>query len=105
MVPHPGLYLVLAEGSLDQTRGLVQLPLLRVGQGELGQVSLHLAVGGLEELAPVGRGGQGGPLHGPLPQWRTLWAVAGVGGRSERLTVQGSGGRQRGRGSGWEVTV
>lgn len=102
MVPHPGLYLVLAEGSLDETGGLVQLPLLGVGQGELGQVSLHLVVRGLDELAPVGRGGQGRPLHGPLPQGRPPWAEAGIGGWSQRLTVQrsGRGESQRGAGDG-----
>lgn len=49
----PSLYLVLAEGSLDQTGGLIQLSLLWIWQSQLSQVSLHLAVGGIDELTPV----------------------------------------------------
>lgn len=56
--PQAGLYLVLAEGGLDEAGGLVQLSLLWVGQSQLGQVSLHLAVGGVDKLTPVGRGRQ-----------------------------------------------
>lgn len=85
-----GLYLVLAEGGLDEAGGLVQLSLLRVGQGQLGQVSLHLAVGGVDELGPVGRGRERGPLQRPLPQRGAPGAEAGVGRRSQGFVIQRS---------------
>lgn len=85
-----GLYLVLAEGGLDEAGGLIQLSLLRVGQGQLGQVSLHLAVGGIDELGPVGRGGERRPLQRPLPQRGAPRAEAGVGRRSQGFVIQRS---------------
>lgn len=85
-----GLYLVLAEGSLDEAGGLIQLSLLRVRQSQLGQVSLHLAVGGIDELTPVGRGWERRPLHGPLPQRGAPRTEAGVGRRSQGFVIQRS---------------
>lgn len=91
-----GLYLVLAEGGLDEAGGLVQLSLLRVGQSQLGQVSLHLAVGGIDELTPVGRGWERRPLQGPLPQRGAPGTEAGVGRRSQGFVIQRSAGSRKG---------
>lgn len=84
------MYLVLAEGGLDEAGGLIQLSLLRVGQSQLGQVSLHLAVGGIDELTPVGRGWERRPLQGPLPQRGAPGTEAGVGRRSQGFVIQRS---------------
>lgn len=80
------LYLVLAEGSLDEARGLVQLSLLGVRQSQLGQVSLHFAVGSIDELAPVGWGGQ----RGAFSEWRPPGTEAGVGRWGQGLVIQRS---------------
>lgn len=48
-------YLVFTEGVLDLAGGLVQFSLFGVGQGQLGQVALFLAVGSVEEGRPFGR--------------------------------------------------
>lgn len=47
-------YLVFTEGVLDLAGRLVQLSLFGVGQGQLGQVALFLAVGGVEKGRPFG---------------------------------------------------
>lgn len=85
------MYLVLAEGSLNEARGLVQLSLLWVGQSQLGKVSLHLAVGRVDELAPVGRGRQ----RGPFSEWRPAWTEAGVGRWGQGLIIQRSKKKKR----------
>lgn len=80
--------LVLAEGSLDETRSLVQLSLLGVGQSQLGQLALHFAVGGTDEVAPVGRRWQCGLLQGALPRRGAPRTVAGVRRWGQGLIVQ-----------------
>lgn len=49
-------YLVLAEGVLDLAGCLVKFSLFRIRQGQLGQVTFLLVVGGVEKCSPFSRG-------------------------------------------------